>query len=136
MPAGILPQIGAGMSASEVMVGQFVIAYALGTFLVTIPASVLTRGFRRKPFPARHRRPPPGEHRHRSLPRRRRHIAARFVAGGLPGCCGDARRYTVKITPPALAGRALSLVAVGITFGTPLGTWLGITFGWRCRRPS
>jgi predicted MFS family arabinose efflux permease len=43
--------------------------------------------------------------------------------------------YTVKITPPALSGRALSLVAggapVGIAFGTPLGAWLGVTFGWR-----
>jgi predicted MFS family arabinose efflux permease len=43
--------------------------------------------------------------------------------------------YTVRITPPAVAGRALSLVAagapVGIAFGTPLGAWLGVTFGWR-----
>jgi predicted MFS family arabinose efflux permease len=61
---------------------------------------------------------------------------ARFVAGGLSGMLwGMLAGYTVKITPPALAGRALSFMAVGapvgMAFGTPLGTWLGVTFGWR-----
>jgi predicted MFS family arabinose efflux permease len=49
MPAGILPQIATGMQTSEGMAGQLVSAYALGTVIVTIPAIVLTRGYRRKP---------------------------------------------------------------------------------------
>ena len=50
MPAGILPQIANGMHTSLGIAGQLVSAYALGTVLVTIPAIVLTRRFRRKPL--------------------------------------------------------------------------------------
>lgn len=137
MPAGVLPQIAAGMRTSEGVAGQFVTAYALGTVLVTIPAIVLTRGLRRKPlflvgivsFILANTLTAVSPYVALSL-------AARFVAGGLSGMLwGMLAGYTVKITPPALAGRALSLVAggapVGIAFGTPLGTWLGLTFGWR-----
>ncbi len=137
MPAGVLPQIAAGLRTSEGMAGQLVTAYALGTVLVTIPAIVLTRGFRRKPlflvgiicFLLANTVTAVSPYVTLSL-------AARFVAGGLSGMLwGMLAGYTVKITPPALTGRALSLVAggapVGIAFGTPLGTWLGVTFGWR-----
>ncbi|HEY5979511.1 MAG TPA: MFS transporter [Microlunatus sp.] len=137
MPAGILPQIATGMQTPEGIAGQLVSAYALGTVIVTIPAIVLTRGFRRKPlflmgiaaFLLANIAAALSPHIGFSL-------AARFVAGGLSGMLwGMLAGYTVRITPPALAGRALSLVAggapVGIAFGTPLGTWLGVTFGWR-----
>ena len=50
MPAGVLPQIAAGLRTSEGVAGQLVTAYALGTVLVTIPPIVLTRGSRRKPL--------------------------------------------------------------------------------------
>ena len=137
MPAGILPQIASGLQTSEGMAGQLVSAYALGTVLVTIPAIVLTRRFRRKPlflvgiaaFLLANTAAAVSPHIAFSL-------TARFVAGGLSGMLwGMLAGYTVRITPPALAGRALSLVAagapVGIAFGTPLGAWLGVTFGWR-----
>ena len=137
MPAGILPQIADGMRTTEGMAGQLVSAYALGTVIVTIPAIVLTRRFRRKPlfligiaaFLLANTAAAVSPHIGFSL-------AARFVAGGLSGMLwGMLAGYTVRITPPALAGRALSLVAagapVGIAFGTPLGAWLGVTFGWR-----
>ena len=137
MPAGILPQIASGMQTSEGIAGQLVSAYALGTVLVTIPAIVLTRRFRRKPlflvgiaaFLLANTAAAVSPHIAFSL-------TARFVAGGLSGMLwGMLAGYTVRITPPALAGRALSLVAagapVGIAFGTPLGAWLGVTFGWR-----
>ena len=137
MPAGILPQIASGLQTSEGLVGQLVSAYALGTVVVTIPAIVLTRRFRRKPlfligiaaFLLANTAAALSPHIALSL-------LARFVAGGLSGMLwGMLAGYTVRITPPASAGRALSLVAagapVGIAFGTPLGTWLGVTFGWR-----
>jgi predicted MFS family arabinose efflux permease len=137
MPAGILPQIANGMQTSEGMAGQLVSAYALGTVVVTIPAIVLSRRFRRKPlflvgiagFLLANTAAAVSPDIAFSL-------AARFVAGGLSGMLwGMLAGYTVRITPPALAGRALSLVAagapVGIAFGTPLGAWLGVTFGWR-----
>ncbi len=105
--------------------------------MVTVPAIALTRGFRRKPLlllgvvgfvlanvlTA-------------VAPDVVLALVARFVAGGFSGMLwGLLAGYAVRITPPALTGRALSLVAagapVGIAFGTPLGTWLGTTFDWR-----
>lgn len=137
MPAGILPQIASGLRTSEAVAGQLVSAYALGTVVVTIPAIVLTRRFRRKPlflvgiiaFLLANAAAA-------AAPRIAVSLFARFVAGGLSGMLwGMLAGYAVRITPPALTGRALSLVAagapVGIAFGTPLGTWLGVTFGWR-----
>lgn len=137
MPAGVLPQIAAGMATSEGVVGQFVSAYALGTILLTVPAIALTR----------------------SWPRKRLLVAgilaflvantvtalsvdvavslvSRFVAGGCSGMLwGMLAGYALRISPPTSAGRALSLISVGapvgIAFGTPLGTWLGTTFDWR-----
>jgi predicted MFS family arabinose efflux permease len=44
MPAGLLPQIAAGMHVSEAAAGQLVSAYALGTVIAAIPATVATRG--------------------------------------------------------------------------------------------
>jgi predicted MFS family arabinose efflux permease len=137
MPAGLLPQIAAGMGTSEGVVGQFVSAYALGTIVVTIPAIALTRGFRRKRlfllgivgFLLANTVTAISSDVVLSL-------VSRFVAGGLSGMLwGLFAGYAVRITPPALTGRALSLVAagapVGIALGTPLGTWLGTTFDWR-----
>jgi predicted MFS family arabinose efflux permease len=49
MPAGLLPQIAAGLGITEGTAGQLVSAYALGTVLATIPLVALTRGKRRKP---------------------------------------------------------------------------------------
>jgi predicted MFS family arabinose efflux permease len=137
MPAGILPQLAAGMSTSEGVVGQYVTAYALGTIVVTIPAIVLTRRFRRKPlvlvgtvgFLLANIMTAVSSDVVLSL-------VSRFVAGGFSGALwGLLAGYAIRISPPLLAGRALSLIAagapVGIAFGTPLGTWLGTTFGWR-----
>lgn len=50
MPAGLLPEIAAGLGTGEAVVGQFISVWALGTVIVTIPAISLTRGFRRKPL--------------------------------------------------------------------------------------
>ena len=137
MPAGILPQIASGMQTSEGIAGQLVSAYALGTVVVTIPAIVLTRRFRRKPlFLVGITAFLVANATAAVSPDIAFSLTARFVAGGLSGMLwGMLAGYTVRITPPALAGRALSLVAagapVGIAFGTPLGAWLGVTFGWR-----
>jgi hypothetical protein len=49
MPAGLLPQISAGLDTSEGTAGQLVSAYALGTVLATIPLVAATRARRRKP---------------------------------------------------------------------------------------
>ncbi|ACZ21954.1 arabinose efflux permease family protein [Sanguibacter keddieii DSM 10542] len=137
MPAGILPQIAGGMDTSVGLAGQLVSAYALGTVLITIPAITLTRSRRRKPlflagtvlFVVANTITAISSDIALSL-------VSRFIAGGLSGMLwGMFAGYAVRITPPSLTGRALSIVAtgapVGIAFGTPLGTWLGTTFDWR-----
>ena len=137
MPAGILPQIADGLDTSVGLAGQLVSAYALGTVIVTIPAIALTRTVRRKPlflsgivvFVIANTTTALSTDITLSL-------ISRFVAGGLSGMLwGMFAGYAVRITPPTLTGRALSIVAtgapVGIAFGTPLGTWLGTTFDWR-----
>lgn len=50
MPAGLLPQIAAGVGVSEAAAGQWVTAYAAGTVVAAIPSVALTRGLRRKPL--------------------------------------------------------------------------------------
>lgn len=137
MPAGLLPQIAAGMDVTEGTVGQYVSAYALGTVLAAIPAITLTRGVRRKPLlllglagflvantitalssdPALS-------------------LGTRFLAGAFSGLLwGMLAGYARRITAPELAGRALSIASlgtpVGLAVGTPFGSWLGTAFDWR-----
>lgn len=137
MPAGVLPQIAAGMDVTEGIVGQYVSAYALGTVIVAIPAITLTRGFRRKPlllialagFLAANTVTALSSDIVLSL-------ATRFLAGAFSGLLwGMLAGYARRITPPELAGRALSIASlgtpIGLAVGTPFGSWLGTTLNWR-----
>lgn len=137
MPAGLLPQIAAGMGVSEATAGQLVSAYALGTVISAIPATVVTRGWRRKPlvvfgvvgiFAANvitAVSPDIGVS-----------LAVRLFAGSCSGLLwGILAGYARRISPPARAGRALAVASIGVpaglAFGTPLGSWIGSTLGWR-----
>ncbi|WP_104181448.1 MFS transporter [Arthrobacter sp. B0490] len=137
MPAGLLPVIASGMGTTEGTVGLFVSAYALGAVIATVPAIALTRGLRRKPlllaaiaglilsntataFSA-----------DVTLS-----LIARFVAGAFSGVIwGMLAAYGRRISPPRHAGLSLAIVStgapVGFALGTPLGSWLGMTFDWR-----
>lgn len=44
LPAGLLPAISEGLGVSQVMAGQLVSIYALGSLLAAIPLTVLTSG--------------------------------------------------------------------------------------------
>ena len=137
MPAGLLPQISAGLATSEGTAGQLVSAYALGTILATIPLVAATRGLRRKPV---------------LLvgilgflvvntvtalsPDIVLSLVMRVLAGAFSGLLwGMLAGYARRITMPALAGRALAIASlgtpVGLAVGTPFGSWLGSTFDWR-----
>lgn len=137
MPAGLLPQIGAGLNISEGTAGQFVSAYALGAVIAAMPAIALTRGMRRKPvflvgilgFLAANLITAFSTGVVLSL-------GARLLAGAFSGLLwGMLAGYARRITAPAHAGRALSVASlgtpVGLAIGTPLGSWLGTTFDWR-----
>ncbi|UGB36341.1 MFS transporter [Microbacterium sp. cx-55] len=137
MPAGLLPQIAAGLGTGEGVIGLFVSAYALGTVIVTIPAITLTRGVARKPLLL-------GTLIGLIVANTVTAIssdivlslASRFVAGAFSGVIwGMLAAYGRKISPPSRAGLSLAIVSVGaplgFALGTPLGSWIGMTFDWR-----
>jgi predicted MFS family arabinose efflux permease len=137
MPAGLLPQIAAGLGITEGTAGQLVSAYALGTVLATIPLVALTRGMRRKPvlvvgilgFLLANTITAVSADLVLSL-------GTRFLAGAFSGLLwGMLAGYARRITVPRLAGRALAVASigtpVGLAVGTPFGSWLGTTFDWR-----
>ncbi|WP_246527421.1 MFS transporter [Pseudarthrobacter albicanus] len=137
MPAGLLPQIAAGLNITEGTAGQFVSAYALGTVAATMPAVALTRGMRRKPvfvvgimgFLAANIITAFSSDIVLSL-------GARFLAGAFSGLIwGMLAGYARRITAPEHAGRALAVASIGtpigLAVGTPFGSWLGTTFDWR-----
>jgi predicted MFS family arabinose efflux permease len=137
LPAGLLPQIAAGMSTTEAAAGQLVSAYALGTVLLTLPAVAWTRGMRRRRvmlvgilgFLAANAVVAVSTEITLSY-------VARFVAGAFSGLLwGMLAGYARRITAPQHGGRALAVASIGtplgLAVGTPLASWLGTTVGWR-----
>lgn len=137
LPAGLLPEIGEGLGVSQVMAGQLVSVYALGSLLAAIPLTVLTSGWRRKKvlllavgtflifntittFSASY-----------GLT-----LTARFMSGVAAGLAwGILAGYARRLVSADLQGRALAIAMVGIpialSLGTPAGAWLGGMMGWR-----
>ena len=137
LPAGLLPDISQGLGVSQVMAGQLVSLYALGSLLAAIPLTVLTSGWRRKKvlllaigifvifntittFSASYWLT----------------LAARFMSGVAAGLAwGMMAGYARRLVSPDLQGRALAIAMVGIpvalSLGTPAGSWLGNMLGWR-----
>ena len=137
MPAGLLPQIAAGVGVSEAAAGQWVTAYAAGTVAVAIPAAALTRGLRRKPlllfavsgFLVANTVTA-------STDVYVVAIAARVVAGGFSALVwGMVAGYARRLVPSHMAGRAMAVAMVGtplaLALGVPLGTFSGSVVGWR-----
>lgn len=137
MPAGLLPQIAVGMNITEATAGQLVSAYALGTVIAAIPATAVSRGLRRKPLAV-----------FGMLgilvanvittvsPDIMLSVGVRLFAGACSGLpWGILAGYARRISPPERAGRALAIASIGVpaglAFGTPLGSWIGSTLGWR-----
>jgi len=137
LPAGLLPDISQGLGVSQVMAGQLMSLYALGSLLAAIPLTVLTSGWRRKKvlllaigifvifntittFSASYWLT----------------LAARFMSGVAAGLAwGMLAGYARRLVSPDLQGRALAIAMVGIpvalSLGTPAGSWLGNMLGWR-----
>ncbi len=137
LPAGLLPQIGAGLAVSEALAGQLVSVYALGSLLAALPAASLTQGWRRRRvlllallifFVCNSFTAVSSDYRLTLLARFGSGVAAGLAWGLLAG-------YARRLVPPEQQGRALAVAMLGaplaLSLGVPLGTWLGGLLGWR-----
>ncbi|KOG91698.1 MFS transporter [Streptomyces varsoviensis] len=137
LPAGLLPQLAAGLDVSEGSAGQLVSAYAIGTVIAAIPAITLTRGIRRKPLLLTGLSGFLVANAVTAIsPSLVIALIARFAAGAFSGLLwGMLAGYARRIAAPEHAGRALAIAMTGtpiaLSVGTPLGAWLGSTVGWR-----
>jgi len=137
MPAGLLPQMSAGLGVSEALVGQLVTLYAIGSLLAAIPLTIATRGWRRRPllliaiggfalvnsvtaFSSNYLLT----------------LVARLFAGVFAGLLWALLAgYASRMVAPHLQGRAIAVAMLGaplaLSLGVPAGTFLGTAVGWR-----
>ncbi len=137
LPAGLLPQIGAGLGVTPSLAGQMVTAYALGSLLAAIPLTIATRGWRRRSvlllaiggFLVFNCATALSSNYWLTM-------AARFFAGVAAGLAWSlVAGYARRMVAPHQQGRALALAMAGtpvaLSLGVPLGTMLGAAVGWR-----
>lgn len=137
LPAGLLPQIARDLNISEVMTGQLVTVYAIGSILTAIPLTALTSGWRRRNvlllaiigfliFNTATALSP-------------NYIVAlvsRFVTGMAAGLAwGLMAGYARRMASVEQQGRAMAIAMIGtplaLSLGVPLGTLMGGVLGWR-----
>lgn len=137
LPAGLLPQIGAGLGISQAIAGQMVTAYALGSLLAAIPLTIATRGWRRRNVLLL---AIAGFFLFNSVTALSSNygltLAARFFAGVAAGLAWSLLAgYARRMVAPHQQGRALAVAMVGtpiaLSLGVPLGTFMGAAIGWR-----
>lgn len=137
LPAGLLPQISAGLGISPAWVGQLVTIYALGSLLAAIPLVVATRGWRRRPLLMLAIGGFAVVNTVTALSADYALIlVARFCAGVFGGLLWALLAgYASRMVAPALQGRAIAVAmlgtAVALSLGMPAGTLLGASIGWR-----
>ncbi|MGK5081219.1 MFS transporter [Janthinobacterium sp. HLX7-2] len=137
LPAGLLPQISQGLGISEVMTGQLVTVYAIGSILTAIPLTALTSGWRRRNvlllaiigfliFNTATALSP-------------NYVIAlisRFLTGMAAGLAwGLMAGYARRMVSAEQQGRAMAIAMIGtplaLSLGVPLGTLMGGVMGWR-----
>lgn len=137
MPAGLLPQMSAGLNVSQALIGQLVTMYAVGSMLAAIPLTIATRGWRRRPlllsaiggFAIANSITALSEWYWLTL-------IARFIAGVFAGLLWALLAgYASRMVAPHLQGRAITVAMLGaplaLSLGIPAGTLLGTVVGWR-----
>lgn len=137
LPAGLLPQISAGLDVSEALAGQLVSVYALGSLIAAIPLIAITQGLRRRPlllaaifgFAIANTVTTLSDSYVLTL-------VARLLAGVSAGLLWALLAgYAARLVAPQQQGRAIAIAMVGtplaLSLGVPAGTWLGNLLGWR-----
>jgi predicted MFS family arabinose efflux permease len=137
LPAGVLPEMAAGLSVSESAAGQTLTIYALATGLSAIPIVASTATWPRRrlllvavaTFAVANVVTAVSSSYVLTMGfRLAAGVAAAVVWAGLVG-------YARRLAPPHLQGRAIAMTMAGVplalSLGIPLGTFLGDMFGWR-----
>lgn len=137
LPAGLLPQISAGLGVSEALAGQLVTIYAIGSLLAAIPLTAATQGLRRRTlllaaiagFAVANTVTTLSESYAITM-------VARFVAGVSAGLLWALLAgYAARMVPAHQRGKAIAVAMVGaplaLSLGVPAGTLLGNLVGWR-----
>jgi len=137
LPAGLLPQISAGMAISGALAGQFVTVYAVGSLVAAIPLVAATQGARRRPlllvalagFAVANTVTALSVSYVITM-------TARFMAGVSAGLVWALLAgYAARMVPDEQKGRAIAVAMVGtplaLALGVPAGTFLGGLIGWR-----
>ena len=137
LPAGLLPQIARDLNISEVMTGQLVTVYAIGSILTAIPLTALTSTWRRRNvlllaivgfliFNTATA----------LAPNYLVALVSRFVTGMAAGLAwGLMAGYARRMVRVEQQGRAMAIAMIGtplaLSLGVPLGTLMGGMLGWR-----
>lgn len=137
MPAGLLPQISAGLAVTEAMAGQMVTVFAIGIVAAAIPLTMVTNRMRRRPllltaicgFAIVNTVTAVSDDYNLIL-------VARFFAGVFAGLLWSLMAgYATRMVAPHLQGRAIAVAMIGVplalALGIPAGTFLGGVVGWR-----
>lgn len=137
LPAGLLPQMGAGLGVSEALVGQLVTIYAVGSLVAAIPLTAATQRLRRRPllltaiagFVVANTVTALSSSYSLTM-------AARFIAGVSAGLLWALLAgYAARMVAPHRKGQAIAVAMVGtplaLSLGVPAGTFLGAWVGWR-----
>lgn len=137
LPAGLLPQMAAGLGVSTSLAGQTVTAYALGSLLAAIPLTIATQSWRRRNvllltivgFLAFNSITALSSNYWLTL-------VARFFAGVSAGLAWSLLAgYARRMVPVHQQGKAMAVAMVGtpiaLSLGVPMGTWMGTAIGWR-----
>ncbi|MBB3343188.1 MFS transporter [Luteimonas sp. RC10] len=137
LPAGLLPQLAAGLGVSQAWAGQTVTVYAVGSLVAAIPLTAATQGWRRRPlllaaiagfFVANTVTALSGSYVLTLIARGVAGVSAGLLWALLAG-------YAARLVPPSQAGRAIAVAMLGapvaMALGVPAGTFLGGWLGWR-----
>ncbi|ARJ42782.1 MFS transporter [Pantoea alhagi] len=137
LPAGLLPQIGAGLKISQALAGQLVTVYAVGSLMAAIPLIAATQGVRRRPlllsaiagFVVANTVTMVSDSYLLTM-------VARFLAGVSAGLLWALLAgYAARMVPEHQKGRAIAIAMVGaplaLSLGVPVGTFIGSLVDWR-----
>lgn len=115
MPVGMLKQLAQGLAINDSVAGQLVAVYAAGSFLAIIPVMTLTRGINRKIVLLSALAGFCVSNLAVAVTSVFWLVAVeRFVAGVAAGSAwGLIAGYTVRVSPPDKAGRALAIMGAG-----------------------